>query len=266
MPWLNYKKNFWILCLFFCLLGLSPGQAFAGKTLTLRADNWCPYNCAPQDPQQGYVIDIVRAVFEPKGYMVDYALEPWSRALEDVRAGVFDGAVAASADDGQGLLLGPAVVGVNNNALAVRKGEGFVWKDVSVFKGKKLGAALGYDYNPTLNAYIDAHKNDKFALDLISGDAIGERHLQKLLAGRVDIVVDNRHVLNAVLKKEQWESKVDLIPLPDNEPLYVGFTKAKPEGKILAAQLAEGLDALRKSGKLKEILDKYGVPDWAPLP
>ena len=46
------------------------------------------------------------------------------------------------------------------------------------------------------------------------------------------------------------------------EKIYIAFSPQKPESHKLAKILSEGMLKLRESGKLEEILNKYGLSDW----
>ena len=39
------------------------------ETITMVADEWPPFNAKPQGKAEGYMVDIARAVFEPKGIL-----------------------------------------------------------------------------------------------------------------------------------------------------------------------------------------------------
>jgi polar amino acid transport system substrate-binding protein len=46
-------------------------------TITLHADEWCPYNCAPGSGMPGYAVEVAREVFEQAGHRLDYGLLSW---------------------------------------------------------------------------------------------------------------------------------------------------------------------------------------------
>ena len=51
-------------------VGRGPGAA--ADTISIRGDMWCPVNCDPKAERPGYMIEIAREVFEPKGHKIDY--------------------------------------------------------------------------------------------------------------------------------------------------------------------------------------------------
>ncbi len=82
-----------IKILFLTLISLN---SFAeDKLLTFASDPYCPWNC--DDPvNKGIAVDILKAIFEPKGYKVEYINMPWTNALKNVRQGKFTGVMIAS--------------------------------------------------------------------------------------------------------------------------------------------------------------------------
>ena len=46
------------------------------------------------------------------------------------------------------------------------------------------------------------------------------------------------------------------------DEIFMAFSPAKDSSKKYSQIFDEGLVELRKSGKLQEILDRYGVKDW----
>lgn len=240
------------------LLPLS-GSAQAAETMTLRADSWCPYNCDPKSDKPGYVVEMAKAIFEGKGVTVDYQVEPWTRALDAVRAGTYHGAIGAARGDAPDLVFPSLPIGMNEFTLAVPKGKAFKWEGVASLKGKKLGAIQGYDYDPEINDYIKANKD---GVDLITGDDAVEKNIRKLAAGRTDAFLENAAVVKYTAAQLGMADKFDYVDLGKKDPLFIGFTPAKPEGKKYAEMLQAGVKELRESGKLKAILEKYGQSDW----
>lgn len=51
---------------------IGSGGAVQADVVTLRADQWCPYNCVPGSDRPGYMIEIAREVFGRAGHQIDY--------------------------------------------------------------------------------------------------------------------------------------------------------------------------------------------------
>ncbi|HYE52525.1 MAG TPA: transporter substrate-binding domain-containing protein [Azospirillaceae bacterium] len=244
------------------VLALLPAAA-AADTVTLRADNWCPYNCEPGSERPGYMVEVAKAVFEPLGHTVDYKTMPWTQALEEAREGRHAGVIGAIPDDAPGFVFGAEPLGQSTNVVAVRKGYGFAYKGVDSLKGHRLAAVQDYAYAPDLDAYIAEHAGKGGAVTLSSGDDVTADNLRKLLASQADLVLDEKNVLDYTAVQAGLEDVVQTVPLGSSAPLFIAFSPKHPKAKELAAALDAGVKEMRKSGKLAEILKRYGLKDWA---
>ncbi|HAX92250.1 MAG TPA: hypothetical protein DCY07_08650 [Rhodospirillaceae bacterium] len=232
-------------------------------TISIRGDAWCPYNCDPKDSNPGYMIEIAKEVFEKAGHTVDYQTLTWSRALEKVKAGEFSAAVGAAKDDAPELVYGASPLGKQANTFAVRADDAFSYKDISSLDGKAMGVIAGYAYTDELNAYIEKNKADPKKVQAAAGDDALTTNLNKLVAKRVDLVLDDGNVLANQITTQKLDGKVKVIqsPLPTIN-LHIAFSPANPKSKEYVELLDKGVEEMRKSGKLATILSKYGVKDW----
>jgi len=243
------------------ILLAASGAALAGPPLTVVGSEWCPYNCAQESPLGlGYMIDVAREVFEPAGHAVDYQLITWARAIDEVKAGNMQALVGSSRRDG--LIFTKQPLGIAQNGFAVRKGEGFTYTGPDSLKGKVLAAINGYSYTDDVDAIITAAGANEAVVQLVSGDNALTLNLRKLTAKRVDLVVDDVNVLRQQIALMGIADQVDIVPggLPD--PVYLAFSAARPDSQTLADRLDSGIDALRQSGRLRQILDRYHLTDW----
>jgi len=244
---------------------LGMGGPAVAETITLRADRWCPYNCAPDSDKPGYMVEIAKAVFEPKGYTIDYQNLPWSRALDEVRAGRFDAAIGATPEEAPDFVLTASPLGMSTNVIGTRRGYGFRFTGVGSVKGHRLAAVQDYAYAPELDAWIAENAGKGDAVQLAAGDNVTTMNIRKLLAERVDLVLEDLNVLEYSLAAEGSAGLLELHEVASGAPLYIAFSPARPGSATLATMLEEGVQALRRSGELKRILDRYGLKDWGPM-
>ena len=79
---LSPAKLVGIAACFFCSSLLAQTAAPTAKTITLAADEWCPYNCAEEDKAKpGYMIEIAQAILGKAGYTVEYKTMAFQRAI-----------------------------------------------------------------------------------------------------------------------------------------------------------------------------------------
>jgi polar amino acid transport system substrate-binding protein len=244
------------------LVGLLPAGSAPARaaTLSLRADEWCPYTCTDPD-RPGYMVEVARAALGAHGHEVDFRIMGWARAIEEARAGRYTGVVGAVAEEVQGFVLsGP--LGSWRLAGLARPGLTFDF-DTSPLEGVVLGLIKGYDYGERMNAYAAAHGHDPRRVQFASGDDALAQNLRKLAAGRVDVVVDDPGALLFAARAGGLGHLRPGRPSAVAEPLVVAFSPAEPRARELAALLDGGVERLRADGTLAAILAGYGLTDWA---
>ena len=233
--------------------------AVYAQTISLEADYWMPFN-GDGKAESGYMIDIAKAVFEPKGFQVNYSVTPWARAVADVRAGKCSAVVAAGVDDAPDFIFPKEEQGLGVQTFYVKAGSPWKYTGVGSLKGVKLAVIKDYTYFDDLDSYIKA--NPKSVAVAFGEDPLRD-NLRLLVGGSVDVVVDATAVLAYTANRMGIKSKVANAgnggsPLP----MYIAFSPADPKSKEYANMLSAGTIALRKSGALKKILAKYGLSDW----
>ncbi len=239
-----------------------PGPASAMETITIAADEWPPFTCDPESGDEGYIIDIARAVFEPLGYQVEYALMPWSRALLFVKQGSFTAAAGVEPSEMEGLVLPVETVGITANDFFVRAGDPWRYASIRSLSTVRLGVIADYFYGVNLDAYINKHKGTP-QVQLAKGEKPLETNLRKLVHHRLDVVMDAAPVVSYTSRSMGIKNAIEFAGSDSNyTSLYLAFSPALPHSPQLAVEFSKGLRALRKSGNLQEILDYYEVDDW----
>lgn len=247
-------------------LALSLWAAAAlAQTVSVRADYWYPYNGDPADAKPGYVIEILKAVFEKGGGKVDYAVMPWKRAVSEAEKGAVNGVIAALKSDTPDFAFPEEPIGMSENSLFVKKGSTWSFANMDSLKGKRLGIVNGYSYGAAVDEYIKKNLGNAQAIDESAGDNPVEQAIRKLQAGRIDVFVEGKTVFWAQVAKMglNKDDFVEVAVASEGEPLYVSFSPKKDDAKALAAKLTAGIRELRASGELAKILAKYGATDWA---
>ncbi|NTV29169.1 MAG: transporter substrate-binding domain-containing protein [Candidatus Omnitrophica bacterium] len=233
-------------------------------TIVVRADSWPPYNADPAASEPGYVVEILKAVFEPQGHKIDYQTMPWTRAVADMMEGKVDAIIGASHADAPDALYPAESMGVILNAFFVKKDSTWKYSGVDSLKTIKLGVIDGYPYDDdgAIDKYIKAGADPE--VQVMTGDGSLERNIKKLQAGRLDAVVENEIVMEATLKNMGIAAGeiVNAGKADEQKDLFVAFTPNKDTTKKYSQLWDEGIKKLRESGELKKILDRYSVKDW----
>ncbi|CTQ51443.1 substrate-binding periplasmic protein [Jannaschia donghaensis] len=234
----------------------------AADQVVLRADPYCPYNCEPGSDSPGFMIEIAREALAMHGHTVVYENAPWARALEMARTGVIAGAVGALPEEAPDLLYG-IPIGSYSEAVALRIGETIDSETPSTYDGWRIGIIDGYEYYGPIAAYIEANAGDRTVVQSAGGDQPLDTNLRKLRARRIDMVADAEAVLAYNLLQNGLEDELTIVRMSDADAIYIGFSPANPASATYLEHLEDGVATLRKSGRLAEILSRYGVADWA---
>lgn len=230
--------------------------------LSLRADSWCPYNCDAKSDKPGYVVEIARDIFAKAGLKVDYDTLNWARSIEEARQGHFDGIIGAIPGDAPDFVFPTQSIGQSGEGYAVRTGTPFRFDGAKSFDGKVMGAVSSYAWGGEIGAYVDAHKDDRSKIQLTSGDDALVQNFEKLLAGRIDIVMDDANVLAHEIAKAGLGDKITIADRGRPADIFIAFAPSSPKAKDYAALIDANLPQMRASGRLAEILSRYGVKDW----
>lgn len=229
-------------------------------TVTIRADHWYPMNGTPGAANPGFMIEIAQQTLAKGGHTVDYALMPWERAVYSAQKGQIDCVVGAYKSDAPDLLFPENSQGVDTVAAYVKKGSPWRYTTLEALKSIKLGAISGYGYGDDIDAYIE--KNPQ-VVQLTVGETALDQNIKKLAAGRIDVLLESPAVFDAKLKELKLEGQFDQAgTLSDVENLYVACTPLKESSKTYVKLISDGTEALRQSGELARILEKYGLKDW----
>ncbi len=239
------------------------GVMAAAETISFRADPWMPYTGDPASDHPGYCIELIKAVFEPEGYAVDYQAMPWARDVRDVQSGEINAIVGASHTDCPQCIFPQKPVGMIQNFFYVKKGSSWVFKGVSSLKGLRLGVIDGYSYD---DGVLDAYIKDGKAPDIqkATGDTALMTNIKKLDAGRLDVVVENNYVFSSGVTGLGLPSDGFIVAGQANEfqDIFIAFAPGKINSGVYMKIWDKGIAKLRGSGKLASILARYSLPDW----
>ncbi|MEO4046750.1 transporter substrate-binding domain-containing protein [Pseudomonas sp. CAU 1711] len=232
-------------------------------SLEVVADEWCPINCRPEDAAPGYAIEILNAVFAQDE--IDYRVLPWKRAVHNVKKGTSAAAIGAGSDitEREGLQVGQEPIGLIYDCLYVASGNPARYRgnadDLNSIK--RLGIALGYVYEDGFKEWIERPDNAP-KLFITSGDQPSMRNLRKLVDGSLDGMIEAGVVMDYQLLRTGLAQQVISAGCDTPQPIYMAFGPKGTKGDVLIEAFDKGMADLRHSGRLGEILRKYGVRDW----
>lgn len=256
---------FSILLLGTLLIFASAGHADPLRVVTLHGP---PYGYQSEGRVVGIAADIVREGLARVGYEVEITIVPWKRGLHMVREGKADAIFKALKNsEREGYLHYP------EEPLVVERTVGFKRDDSSAFLGAdfsgadsvRLGIGSGFIYGPPVD---EALKTKPFkALDPAP---TVERSLEKLLAGRVDIVLADKLPAVYSARRHGMIYRLETLTDENNEEIvfsraatYLAFSQ-KTTSKELADRFSEALKSLKEDGTYYGIMKRYNAISLVP--
>lgn len=131
--------------------------------------------------------------------------------------------------------------------------------DVSQLYGLRVGFLVG-------GRLPDALRDDKIRYDLIAGERLFERNVEKLLLGRIDAVYAPLTIaLTNIIEQMQAGDRVKVVPIEFLEPvlIYTVFSK-KTVGNAVVERYNEALEAAGSSRRYKDYVGDYEAEQKVP--
>jgi polar amino acid transport system substrate-binding protein len=218
---------------------------FAGaqtKTVTFVTD---------KEKEGGYLCAITTAALNRAGYEVNIKFQPWARALKDVMDGTSQALLGCFYSD--------------SRAKEMQYTKSIASSDIVFYKRKDSKATFTkmVDLRPftigTINCAVYTPEFDTASFIKKEPVATPVQNIKKLLAGRIDLFIENRAVVQRLLANEfsAESSKIVAIdpPLVTNK-FYNAFSKKRLGYEQIVADFNKGLAQIRDDGTLRKILDQ----------
>ena len=241
------KKFSW----FILSLLLWTSSLGAQQTITIVFEEWPPYQYTKDDKVIGIDTEVVEEACRRMGITPKFRSLPWARALEEVKEGDADAIFSIGYPDQHPFLYFPETpISAQRSVLFVRKDSTLQVKDIRDLEGKTVGVVQDNFYGDLFDTnqkiLRDASSNQKMVFD-------------KLLAERYEVMITFDLVGLFLIKENQIADQVKMLDyIVDDQPTYVGFSKAKgAQAEQLAKQLSTVLEQLRQEGVLETVRNKY---------
>lgn len=247
--------------LLFLLLLFISSLATADR-IVIVADEWCPYNCTPNTSHPGFIVEAVDTIFKQAGHELVYQLLPWKRAVEDTRKGKYNGLIGFGRKV-DGFINTEMPFGLSEEVFFVRSDSDWRYNTIDDLRTPGvIGYPNGYRYTPDIDQYL-AHSSN---VSIVSGTQPLEQLIKLIMTHRIDTFPENRMVAEYYMSHHRLKDMLKIAGSFHKTQLYVSFSEKSANFERNAQLLSEGIIDLRKSGRLAEILLKYGINDWHTPP
>lgn len=230
------------------------------KTITVAADIWCPINCDPESDNLGVGIDLAKAIFEAKGYTIHYLIMPWTRALEEVRAGRIDAVIGANTLDDPNLIFPKESVMSITDDFYMLAEKRVPYKSTDSLKGLRIGIISSYGYYEEAQHFIE--ENRAFgtgSVQAVGGEDALQQNIRKLRAGRIDAIIEASPVMQYELLAQGLTKEIQRVGSAKGGKVYLAFSPALKTSKTYARMFDLGVAELRARSKLENYYNVYGL-------
>ncbi len=241
------------LLLVICLLTPVSAQGPPESHIIL-LDSYPPYYQWKNGKPYGPLVDVTVEAFRRMGTGVEFQQSTWVRALFEVENGGAAGVCAGAKIPKRELfaIFPEEPLAFEENWVATRAGSIPGLRSIDDLQGRTIGVVEGYTYGVDFDARSDFQRRSSLTEKLL---------LKQLLAGRVDIIVGSRRVLEFVASQVDAEARLEFHFMIDDYPLYLLFSRVRPESKALAQGLDDVLRLMRKDGTIQRLQTQYNFVD-----
>ncbi len=249
---LNEKENEMKKIIMMATVALLIAMNAQCETITIVADEFCPYNCTPGSAEPGFMIEAATEILNASGHQVNYSLIAWDQAVEEAGAGKYNAVVGAAKEDAPGFIFPEESMGSASNAFYTRKEDNWTYAGVESLKGKKIVGITSYTYDDNVDALI-ASKG-------LYVDSL-EQAMEALLSGKADILPENQYVISMFTMKNFITDAIRKAGDVDGGEalVYVAFSPADPKSKTYADILSQGIRKMKADGTWSKLLENYGL-------
>lgn len=207
-------------------------------------DSYPPFYNWENNRPVGPLVDIISKAFRRMGLNVEFRKSTWKRSLFEVKNGDADGLCAgAVTPERQEYAVYPEEpLDLEENWVVTRADSLPGMTCMADLKGKTVGMVAGYTYGEEFDNTTTLTKKEYLT----------EMQLMKmLLAGRVDIVVGNRQVLEHTVAQADSKARLEYHFKISEYGLYLMLSKAKDDSEELAQHFARTLRSMRSEGSVR---------------
>ena len=248
-----------------CFLAF-PKIVSAEERIFVTGSDWCPYICTrPDNPQAlsenpGYLIELLKLSLDIDE--VRYESPSWKRAILGARSGEYDAIIGIYASEAPDLIYSKNAVGISRMCFYVKQNNPWTYQGVESLNEITLGVINGYNYDEgVVDVYIKENKKNG-RVESIPGNIGLTQNLRKLLLDRVSAIIDDQQVVEYTNNLQQAPLSLKNAGCLEGIDAHIGFSPANPRSKEYAKKLAQTVEKARQTGKLKALLEKYGISDW----
>jgi polar amino acid transport system substrate-binding protein len=224
----------------------------------------CPHMC-PNEVSKGFVTDIVRVIYESRGYKVSFVSLPWARATSYVLHGKLDGMLSASKLEVPQMVFPNLEVAMQNDCFIGRYSDAWQPSGLSSFIGRRTLVFKGWFHETNYIKALGKEKYRKFFISIPLDQRYPSRAVKMIKRQRVESFWMDENVYEYYRRNLpiMQKSKLRNLGCVAQQKLYLAISPAhRGHANMLAQKFDQGMTEIRNSGELVTILSRYGLHDW----
>jgi len=226
--------------------------AQATEKLTCATNEFAPFGFTENDTLTGIEVDLVQEIAHRLKFDISLTMMPWKRMLQFMEDGTIDCMFAAFKTPEREVYMDYTSVPIHISSLVFfeKDGSHIKFETLEDLKGLTVGLVRGFKTNEAFDAAVS---KGVFRVDEVNNF---DQNFKKLSAGRVDLVLVNRHVGGRILKK-LGITNVHPLPVPlSATPAYLTFSKKRQHADLVSLFDIE-LKKASSDGTYRKIFEKY---------
>lgn len=256
-------KIIWFMGLMYGATGVSAAE-LSGKVVTFCAEDgeWPPFNFFLREngvkttQSVGYDLDVLRAIFIKHDIVARFEIIPWKRCLSLTKRGEYDAILSASLNPERvaSFITSEPYYSITPSYFYLREDYpgGLSFKSVLNIESKNICGRQGYNY---VNFGFDNRRVQRVAKDHDTLIRMTIARRCKVFLARSEIFFGLTYLgLPTSLHKELAYKK---IPNVKPETFHILISRQFKYANELKSIIDNGVDELRRSGELENILKKY---------
>jgi len=229
-------------------------QVFGGdKRIVLAHEtSWAPHYGKNLEGG-GYAVEIIRDALKRVGYKLETVWLPWKRAQVEAARGDYDGLGASYYNKERANKFAYSnPIAATEVVFFKRTEDDIKYSKLEDLKPYKIGTGFGYGYPEKFVKADYLKKIEAYEL---------KTNIRRLLHNRIDLIIGSRKAILFYLKKEYPDkiNSVEVLGSPlETMPLYVLFSRKRPNYEQKVKDFNRGLKMIKEDGTYYKIMKKHG--------
>ncbi|WP_286270451.1 substrate-binding periplasmic protein [Thalassotalea hakodatensis] len=225
--------------------------------INVAAIDWCPQICPNNSSKPGYIVEILKLVFDGENIELKIDNYPWSRAIMYVKDGKYMALLSPAKKEAPDLAYPNTPIGIQKMCFYKLKQSLWTYSGLDSLEGVQIGIATDTSI-PELKNYII--KNPYQFQSQSYHDRYIKQNIGKLIKERIDTFIFTRNSTKLEVSRLGLSEKIVEAGCISEEGVYLAFSPVQAKRKTvnrLVKLFDRKLKKLIDENKIDPILEDY---------